>query len=183
MSILAICKALLDVVPFRFTILKSTTRSFEIFNLGIRRPAGRIHHSAARENCMQQKYWRGGFHQARPETLCRCLFLEDGIRHFFVHILGPVLLFFPIHRPGVTRGKAESLDSYAVLWGRGLEQIRREYPDGNCFKLTASPSLLLFLQNTRSKDFPPTNFPQKNVDGRVVKHYQRPHVSPLNFKR
>lgn len=173
MSILAIRKALLDVVPFRFTILKATTRSSEIFNLGIWRPAGRNHHSAAREYWMQQQYREGGFlssharkdlffpkkgnnnnnNQARPETLCRCLFLEDGIRHFFVHIPGPVLLF-PIHRPGVTRGKAESLDSYAVLWGRGLEQIRREYPDGNCFKLIASPSLFIVLQNTKVQRFP-----------------------------
>ena len=48
--------------------------------------------------------------------------------------------------PSRESDKAESLDSYTVLLGQGLEQSRCEYPDGNCFKLTASPSLFIALE-------------------------------------
>lgn len=103
MSILAIRKPLLNVIPFRFTILKATTGSFEIFNLGIWRPAGRIHRCAARENesALRAAKIGGIFFQVMPgrrfyfspKKKFQYLFLENWIRLLFIQIPGPVLLF------------------------------------------------------------------------------------------
>lgn len=168
MSILAIRKTLLNVIPFRSTILKATTRSFEIFNLGIWRPAGRIHRCTARENSMQQIFGVRFFFQVMPGRYLFCpkkrsnssrkdvsVSISGRWEFDFVcsHSRSSVVVSHPSpkHYPS---GKAESLDSYAVLLGRGLEQSRCEYPDENCFKLTASPLTFYCFTEYKVPKFP-----------------------------